>query len=230
VGQVQRDIAKARAGDDGSAEPEHSAGRTLLSRHKARSALGIALELVLISLAVFIGLLADEWREIRSNHALAHGALERFRTEVAANRAAVEGVVDYHRELRQRLEAFLASIGPKDLRSLTAQAGWSGVRPVRFEQTAWELALATGALNHIAPDLAFSLSGVYTAQSAMRTYQDSFTQAAMAPGSFTLGDATGLAIALDAYLADMVIQEPRLVERYAQLLDKLDMELGPRPD
>jgi hypothetical protein len=104
------------------------------------------------------------------------------------------------------------------------------VRPVRFEQTAWELAVATGALDHVAPDLAFSLSGAYTAQSALRTYQDGFTQAAMAPGSFTLGDATGLAIALDAYLADVLIQEPRLIERYTQLLDKLDAQLGPRPD
>ena len=44
-----------------------------------------------------------------------------------------------------------------------------GVRPVIYEHTAWDLALATQALSYLKPDLAFDISKVYTQQNAFQT-------------------------------------------------------------
>jgi len=52
------------------------------------------------------------------------------------------------------------------------------MRPVIFEHTAWDLALATQALSYLDPDLAFDISKVYTQQNAFQKLEDSFLTAA----------------------------------------------------
>src|SRR5262245_4751039 len=86
--------------------------RAFSVRRRVRSILGLALEFVLIAAAVFLGLLADGWREGRQQQQLAERTLERFRVEVAENRAAVESVLEYHVDLRDRVAAFIGTDGP----------------------------------------------------------------------------------------------------------------------
>ena len=121
----------------------------------------ILIEVVLISTGVFLGLAGEQWRESAHHHELARESLRRFRSEVATNRTAVASVKDYHVEMRKRIETYLEA-DTTARQSLTVKM--RGVRPVTFEHTAWDLAIATQSLTYIDRGLAFDLSRIYSAQ------------------------------------------------------------------
>jgi len=200
--------------------------RVFPSRHRFRSALGLLLEMALITVAVFLGLLADEWREERQQEALAKRTLERFRVEVAANSAAIEGVLDYHRGLLLRVSQFVASTSPKSYLSFAIQTQFKGIQPVSFEHSAWDLAVATGSLGFLDPELAFAISKTYTAQAKLEQEQQTFSQSSFTPATFSAPDFTGFGLTMQAYLTDVTTLEPKILELHAALAEDLDKAVG----
>ena len=201
--------------------------RALASRRRAVSALGLLLQITLITVGVFLGLLADEWREGRQERALADSTLQRFRVEVAANREAVQAVLTYHRDLRDRVSLFIESSSPKSFQAFMTQTQFGGIRPVIFEESAWDIAVATGSLGYIDSELAFEISRTYTAQTKLELMQQTFAQSSLAPATFAAPDLTGLGITMAAYLTDVTRQEPQILEHYAALTAALDDAVGP---
>ena len=179
--------------------------------------LKVGLEVVLISVGVFLALMGDQWRERAHDRQLADDALRRFRTEIVANQKSVAAVKDYHVMLLGSLRTYLAA-DPK-ARSREA-VRIRGLQPAFFEATAWDLALATQSLSHIDSDLAFRLSRAYGLQ---RAY-----------GQFTLNIMQAIYLrpieenfdGLAAYYGDLVIWEPQLLEMYGDLLPRIDRALG----
>jgi len=96
--------------------------------------LKIVLEVVLISLGVFLALMAEQWRERARDRELAEASLRGFRSEILRNRKAVEGVKDYHAGLLKELRAYFAA-DPK--KRIAENIEIRGLQPVFFEQTAW---------------------------------------------------------------------------------------------
>src|SRR5262249_1863812 len=134
----------------------------------------IALEVVLIGTGVFLGLMGEQWRENRHRRELADQTLQRFKTEVVANRAAVEGVREYHANLFRQLNE-LKSLPPAKRDAVHVE--FHGVRPANFNHAAWDLAIATQSLTNLDPDLAYSISEVYNVQDQMNGLRGGFTQA-----------------------------------------------------
>jgi len=208
---------------DGAAPPTQvpAGGRhdaTPASAHASRGhgLLKIVLEVALITLGVFLALIADEWREDAQNRQMALSSLRAFRTELAANRKAVALVKDYHVALQGRLRAYLAA-DPRTRRADAIQL--RGVQPVFFEDTAWQLAIATQSLAHIEQALAFRISRVYGLQ---RTYTDesrSILQVIFMKPLVENFDG------LVSYFGDIVIWEPRLLQQYDEVLPLIDRAL-----
>ena len=179
--------------------------------------LKVGLEVVLITIGVFFALMGDQWREAAHDREMAADALRRFRAEVVANQKSVAAVKDYHVTLLASLRTYLAA-DPKT-RSREAVT-MRGLQPAFFEQTAWELALATQSLSHIDSDLAFRLSRAYGLQ---RTY-----------GQFTLNIMQAIYLqpleanfdGLAAYFGDLVLWEPQLLQMYDDLLPRIDRALA----
>src|SRR4051812_13371968 len=119
---------------------------------RGKSILNIALEVVLISAGVFLGLAGEQWRETTHRRELAHATLERFRTEVLDNRKAVLREKDYHVALRTSLHAYFDAPPAK---RASVPVDIEGVRPVAFETTAWDLAIGTQSLADLDPPLAY---------------------------------------------------------------------------
>src|SRR4029453_2496856 len=91
----------------------------------------------------------------RAHHRdLARESLHRLRAEIGTNRKTVQGVKDYHVEMRKRIEGYLAA---DEHARRTLSVRLQGVQPAFFEHTAWDLALATQSLTYIESDLAFAL-------------------------------------------------------------------------
>jgi hypothetical protein len=82
-------------------------------QHGTKSVVHIALEVILISAGVFLGLMGEQWREHSHQRKLAEQALRGFRTENRENRKTVADVKDYHVTLQKRLATEFAKPAAK---------------------------------------------------------------------------------------------------------------------
>src|SRR5690349_7858672 len=188
---------------------------------RGRSLLGWLSELALVSAGVFLALLADQWRESREHRQLAADALRNFAEEMRVNRKAVADVRAYHEQLAHDIDAFLGGDGPKTMEHFQSATRFRGVQPVVFEHTAWDLALATQALSYLPQDVAYAISRVYTRQQTFQTYENSFAQGMFSPSTFQNDDTSALARAMQVYLTDVNIQEPRLMRSCDDALPRI---------
>jgi hypothetical protein len=196
-----------------------------------RSIPSLLLEVLMIVIGVFLGASAEQLRETRHHHELATASLRNFRREVATNRARVAEKRDYHIALGKGVTTFINAPGKPTLQRLMQTSHFTGgFRPIDFDHTAWDLALATQSLPDIEPRLAYTISRVYTTQESFQIYQREFLSNALAPTAFAnIDNVIGLGIAMAAYFGDVNVQEPQLLQLYDLLLPKLDSALGGPP-
>jgi hypothetical protein len=181
----------------------------------------VLLEIALIAAGVFLGLAGDAWREREQHRDAARASLRRFRSEVAANRAAVAAVRDYHVTTLASVRAYLDK--PNRTRNV-ADVQVRGLRWVTFEHSAWDIALATQALTYIDGDLAHPLSRVYSAQQSYSDLTRGMAQAMYLMSPEDNFDA--FAQALYAFFGDLTSMEPKLLSMYDELLPRIDRALG----
>jgi hypothetical protein len=194
-------------------------------REHQRSLLNVILEVVLISIGVFLALWANNWHEEREHRALAHSTLHNFADELRVNQQAVRSERQYHETLARQLHEFLISNEPPTEERLQKNVQFKGVRPITFEHTAWDLALATQALSYLKPELAFDISKVYTAQSAFQTLENSFLASAFTPATFSSDNVKGLVAAMEYYLRDINQKEPDILHLYDKVIPEVDQAL-----
>jgi len=204
-------------------DAEHEESAALFprqNRSRGRSVLKVLLEIALIATGVFLGLAGEQWRERAHRRELAHEALQRFRSEVEANRTAVAGVRDYHTTMLKSLKEYFAAKREKRTPSGVAL---QGIQPASFERTAWDLAISTQSLNDIDRDLAFALSRLYGVQQNYEGLSRGILQAMYVR---TPSDNLDAFLAMvELYYADIVLLEPRLLQMYDELLPRIDRAL-----
>src|ERR1700759_1652421 len=161
------------------------------SRHDGRTFGNVLVEVALIAIGVFLALLANNWHEDREHRAWARAALRNFLAQMQTNQQATLKYREYHVTLSGELDKFLQSKQPATEDRMKNEVHFMGVRPVIFEHTAWDLALATQALAYVEPRLAFDVSKVYTQQNAFQTLENSFLASAFSPLSMSSGNPQG---------------------------------------
>ena len=190
-----------------------------------RSFFNLIFEVVLIAVGVFLALWANNWHEDREHRAQARAALRNFAGEMEANRQATQRNRAYHETLVHELIQFLRSSEPPTEERFSKEVHFQGVRPVIYEHTAWDLALATQALSYLKPELAFDISKVYTQQNAYQTLENSFLASAFSPASMSIDNAKGLATAMVVYLNDVNQQEPAILQLYDKVIPEVNRAL-----
>lgn len=199
---------------------------SLRSRERQKSLLNVILEVVLISIGVFLALWANNWHEEREHRALAHSTLRNFADELRTNQQAVRNERQYHETLARQLHEFLISNEPPTDERLQKSVQFKGVHPIIFEHTAWDLALATQALSYLKPELAFDISKVYTRQSAFQALENSFLASAFTPVTFSSDNVKGLVAAMEYYLRDINQTEPAILQLYDKVIPEIDRALS----
>jgi Tfp pilus assembly protein PilE len=194
---------------------------SLHSNEHGRTFLNLLIEVVLVAVGVFLALWANNWHEDREHRAQAQSALRNFAAEMDANRQATQRNRAYHETFARELREFLASKEPASEDRLNKSVHFEGMRPVIFEHTAWDLALATQALSYLDPDLAFDISKVYTGQNAFQKLEDSFLAAAFTPASLSSDNVKGMATAMELYLIDVNQQEPTILQLYDKVIPEV---------
>jgi hypothetical protein len=178
----------------------------------------IALEVLLISAGVFLGLAGEQWRERASERSLAQSSLRRFRAELRKNRDSVAAVKDKHVTKLQNLQAYFHA-APSARQALAVPD--TALDPAFFEYAAWEVALATRALAYMDQDLALSIAHVYAAQRQLDELTRAITQS-----MYLSANTTGFLYGVATYFGDCTLHEPRLLGIYDDMLARIDRALG----
>jgi hypothetical protein len=199
---------------------------SLRSGEHAKSFLNLVVEVALITVGVFLALWANNWHENREHRAQAQAALRNFAGEVEVNREATQRNRHYHETLAQELNQFLHSKEPPSQDRFDKEVHFEGVRPVIFEHTAWDLALATQALSYLKPELAFDISKVYTQQNAFQTLENSFLASAFTPAGIPSDNVKSLATVMLSYLIDVNQQEPAMLSNYEKVIPEIKRGLS----
>ena len=190
---------------------------------RGKTALKLVLEVALISVGVFLGLLGEQWRENAHQRDLARDSVRRFRAEIVENRDAVVNVAPYHATVQKEIQAAL----DKGLEHPSGEGiHFHGIQPAQFDRSAWELAIATQSLAYIDSDLALALSNIYNLQGTVTDLTRGLAQAMYAtPPIDEKGQISFFGAAL-VYYGDVTVYEPRLLEMYDAVLPRLDAALG----
>jgi hypothetical protein len=192
---------------------------------------GLLFEVALIAVGVFLALWANNWHEEREHRAQAKAALSNFLSEMETNRDATQSYREYHETLAGELDQFLKNKDAQPTEDrFNEEIHWRGLRPVIYEHTAWDLALATQALSYVDPGLAFDISKVYTKQNAFQTLENSFLASAFTPASMSSDSMKGQASAMKTYLGDVNQEEPKILNLYGKVIPEVQSALGIKPD
>ncbi len=191
-----------------------------------RSFPNLLFEVVLIAVGVFLALWANNWHEDREHRAQGRAALRNFAGEMEANRQATQRNRAYHETLARELIQFLRSSESPTEERFSKEVHFQGVRPVIYEHTAWDLALATQALSYLKPELAFDISKVYTQQNAFQTLENSFLASSFTPANMSIDNPKGMASAIVLYLIDVNQQEPTILQLYDKVIPEVNSALS----
>lgn len=180
--------------------------------------LRVSIESLLIVLSILLALAVDEWREGRSNEALARQSLQIFAREIEQNLAMMNDAVPYHMGLQQVVAEMAADAD----RVVDVQSILEGLQPIILQNTAWETALATGAFRHMDVNTVSRLSRMYSMQQRFRD------QTTVGRPELFVTDALTDAQQLEQmeqalrYLTDVVRAEQDLRAVYLLALEEID--------
>jgi hypothetical protein len=205
--------------DDEDDDPPQAPPAPASQHPRSKRLLKLALEVLLISAGVFLGLAGEQWRESREHRERAQASLRRFQAELGHNKKSVAEVRDYHTKLRTSLREYMAAT-PEQRKSISIKM--QGIRPVFFENTAWDVALATQSLADIPEDLAYEISRVYRIQQAHGQLSQGVLNSMYINSPYAAGDAFLMAVAV--YLDDATLLEPELLKAYDAVLPKIEAE------
>lgn len=173
-------------------------------------------ESVLIVTSILLALAVDEWRDDRQNLELATQALRSFAQEIRQNRARLEDAAPYHAglgEVLARLAYEERGRSAADLHSVV-----EGLEPTVLLDTAWETALATGALNYMGFETVSALSLTYSLQERFEEFSRSRLPRL---NPLATGSEAELQVAIRqalSYLQTLSQREQELIGIYAQAL------------
>ncbi len=122
----------------------------------------VMFESMLIVLSILVALYLDEWRDDRQEAENIEHALANFVSEIQQNRARVEDAAPFNLGLRHVLNR------RQEVRAIESVATFVNIfesyNPVVLQSTAWETAIATGALAKMDYNLVSALSLTYSLQ------------------------------------------------------------------
>jgi hypothetical protein len=131
-----------------------------VSRFRGEWLAQAVVESVLVVVSILLALAVDNWREERGFAQLADQSLGIFEREIRQNQARLEDANPFHSGIRDLLGQAIDQGGASmDLRGIM-----EGVETPVILNTAWQTALATGALTHMDVETVSALSLTYSIQ------------------------------------------------------------------
>jgi len=149
----------ARRGDSLRIGPPHGRSGSKL-RVRGEWVAQTLVESFFVVTSILLALAVDQWSENRQFAELADQSLGIFEREIGVNKSRLEDLIPFHTGIRELLARSMDAPNPDmDLRSIM-----EGIELPVMLNTAWETALATGALTHMDVSTVSALSLTYSMQ------------------------------------------------------------------
>lgn len=186
----------------------------------------VIVQSIAVTVSILLALWVDQWKQRRAAQDLATESMVNFTQEIRQNQARLDDILPYHEGLRSRLQQVESSHSIRTPAQFQSAVGIDGLRPPSLLQTAWQTAVATGALTHLDYKTVAALSLTYTLQDRFREDSRLGFQAIMQAADFKPGDADIAIHSADNYLRETVTSEYDLRATYAQAEQILRKQLG----
>jgi hypothetical protein len=187
----------------------------------------VLVESVLVVGSILLALGLDEWNEDREFENLADRSLVNFEREVQQNRLRLEDGSLFHIGLRDVLVGMDAS--GEIVPATTIRNIMEGFQPAILVNTAWETAVATGALGYMDYDVVAGLSLTYNLQERLVTLNESGLNDLLV-GGLRSGETELLVYTANRYMRELTEAEQRLQGVYDLVLGLMAETIGERPD
>ena len=197
-------------------------------RHRQRASFSrMFVESLLLVGSILIALAVDEWSEDREFQDLANRSLSNFAREINQNRVRLEDVTLFHvglRDVLANMNADSAAIPATTIRNIM-----DGFQPAILVNTAWETAVATGALGYMDYDVVAGLSLTYSLQERLVAMNQSGLNDLLVAG-FRNVDTDLLVYSANRYMRELTEAEQRLEGVYDLVLGLIAETTGEHPD
>jgi hypothetical protein len=185
----------------------------------------LLLESGLIVASILLAFALNRWWEARQDRLLADRALATFAQEIAQNRDNLLRVMPYHQGLHELFGSLSAAGAIRTFEDVRELEGFDGFQPAFLTTTAWQTAIATGALVHMDYDIVRELSALYTFQARYTEYSD--FRYLLAPDALADANIAAAVFSAEIYLIDVMSGARDLVEMYDQALARLGVASEP---
>jgi hypothetical protein len=172
----------------------------------------VLVQTIAVLLGVLIALAIDRWHEQATQQRDVASAVESIRAEIGRNRDAALAHRDHLQAMAGRMEQLHS--GEAQPAPCMGQPGWAGVQLPMLMDTAYEVAVATGALSNMPYELASAVGTAYGAQRYIQGMYDTAGKMLLAERPADVRMCTNVA-------REMAAGSAGLAERYQALLDAL---------
>lgn len=186
----------------------------------------VIVQSIAVTVSILLALWVDQWKQRRAARDLATESMSNFAKEIRQNEARLDDVLPYHEGLRSMLQQVESSHSVHTQAEFQSAIGIDGLRPPSLLQTAWQTAVATGALTHLDYETVAALSLTYTLQDRFREDSRAGFQSVMQASDFRPGEGDMAVHSADNYLREVVNSETDLRATYAQAEQVLRRKLG----
>jgi hypothetical protein len=186
----------------------------------------VLVQSIMIVLSILLALWVDEWKQQHAERQLAQVSLSNFLHEVQQNQARLDDILPYHTGMRSMVKELESAHSIRTPTDFQSAVGLDGLRPPFLLATAWQTAVATGALQHIDYETVSALSLTYTLQDRFREESRSGIQSVLQASNFQPGHADAALRSADIFLNDVVASEEELRATYAQAASLLRKKLN----
>ena len=189
----------------------------------------VIVQSIAVTVSILLALWVDQWKQRRAARDLATESMSNFVKEIRQNEARVDDILPYHLGLRSMLAQQESTHSIHTQAEFQSTIGVDGLRPPSLLQTAWQTAVATGALTHLDYETVAALSLTYTLQDRFREDSRAGFQQLVQASDFRPGGADLAVHSADNYLREVVNSENDLRATYAQaeqVLGKKLKEMG----
>ena len=179
-------------------------------------------ESIFVVASILMALAVDEWSQDRDYAELADQSLVIFQREIVQNHARLEDAAPYHQGIRDLLSQMRSMPGNSmDVRSIM-----EGLEAPILLNTAWETALATGALTHMEFEVVSALSLTYSIQEAFESRGRLDKPRFVGPEGLTPTQVQGQLEEAHEYVAALTRDEVELLTVFNQALEMITAHRG----
>jgi hypothetical protein len=182
----------------------------------------ILFESFLIVVSILLALAVNDWQTGRERHRYALQALRGFQREIQQNRARLQDIAPFRMGIREVLAKPEATSSIHSAADFQMAIGTDGFRPAFLTETAWETALATGALQNIDFETVSALSLTYSLQKRAEEFSRESLPPLVRGAAVPAAEMPPAIHNAATYLDELIREEAELLAAYDQALKVLN--------